>query len=93
MDEDRELSRFDVAIWQTWPPSECELPVIGLVSAVDAAEAVVAVMQTFGLTRAAHVAARDQAQRLMHRAYGVRIPEQEPGLVRKKAGCLAMASH
>ena len=73
--EDDRLSRFDVAIWQDWPLSD-ELPVIGMVSATDAAEAVKAVMRAFGLTEAAKVAAKDLGRRFMHRAYGVRLSEE-----------------
>ena len=79
------LSRFDVAIWQHWPSLAHELPVIGMVSAVDAAGAVEAVMWAFGLRGAAKVAARDLGRQFMHRAYGVRLQEKRP-LVRKKGG-------
>jgi hypothetical protein len=82
MDGDKSLSRFDVAIWRCWPPGE-ELPLIGVVSASDAAAAVVAVMQVYGLTRAAHVAAGDQERRFVHRAYGVCLAEEESAFVQK----------
>lgn len=75
MDGDESLSRFDVAIWRCWPPGD-DLPVLGVVSAVDAAAAVVAVMRAFGLTRAAHVAAGDLGRRFVHRAYHVQLPEE-----------------
>jgi len=92
MERDAFLSRFDVAIWQSWLPSECEIPFIGLVSAPDAAAAVVEVMRVFGVTRAGHVAAIDQARRFQHRAYGVQIPELEPALVQRVGDGLKMAS-
>ena len=80
--EEEQVSRIDVAIWQSWPPVD-ELPVIGMVSAVNAAEAVTAVMRAFGLRWAAKVAAGDLDRRFMHRAYGVRLAEEErPFIVR-----------
>ena len=91
MENNEKLSRFDVAVWRMWPPSRDELPFIGLVSAPDAAAAVVAVMRVLGWTRAGHVAANDQARKLMHRAYGVELPE-ESAFVRKVATGRAMAS-
>jgi hypothetical protein len=81
--EHERLSRFDVAIWWHWPPLVCELPVIGVVSAVNAAEAVEAVMRAFGLKSAAKVAAGDLGRCFVHRAYGVRLIEERP-LMRKK---------
>jgi len=81
MHMDESLSRFDVAIWQMWPPSECEMPLIGVVNAPDAAAAAVGMMRVFGVTTAEHVAASDQARRFVHRAYGVRVSEEEPALV------------
>lgn len=81
MSMDESLSRFDVAIWRCWPPGD-DVPLIGVVSAPDAATAVVAVMRVFGLTRAARVAAGDLGRRFVHRAYRVRLPE-EPVFVRK----------
>ena len=74
MEREEQMSRFDVAIWRSWPGDG--LPLIGLVSAPDAALAVVGMMRVFGLTRAGHVAARDLARRFVHRAYGVRLPEE-----------------
>jgi hypothetical protein len=83
MDEDEPLSRFDVAIWRCWPPGD-DVPLIGVVSAPDAALAVVGMMRVYGLTRAAHVAAGDLERRFVHRAYGVRL--QENGAFVRKAG-------
>ena len=77
------LSRFDVAIWPKWSPWWDGIPLIGQVSAPDAAMAVVGMMRVFGLTTAGHVAARDLQRRFVHRAYGVRLPEREPAFVRK----------
>lgn len=86
MQEDDRLSRFDVALWRVWPPSGDEIPCIGVVSAPDAAAAVVAVMRVLGWTRAGHVAAGDLARRFVHRAYGVELPTEEPAFVQKAGG-------
>lgn len=91
MEREEALSRFDVAIWRAWPPSEHEMPFIGRVRAPDAAAAVVAVMRVLGWTRAGHVAASDQGRRFVHRAYGVELPEEEPVFVYKTEEGAAMA--
>ena len=82
--EYEQLSRFDVAIWRHWPPLAHELPVIGMVSATDAAAAVEAVMWAFGWRYAAKVASGDLGRRFVHRAYGVRIASEEKPFVRRK---------
>ena len=83
MEREEGLSQFDVAIWWVWPPSASGMPFIGLVSASDAAAAVVAVMRVLGWTRAGHVAARDLARSFVHRAYGVELSEDGPVFVRR----------
>lgn len=73
MERDEALRRYDVAIWRRWPPAADALPVLGVVTAWDAAEAVAAVMRVHGMQTAGHVAARELGQRFVHRAYGVRL--------------------
>lgn len=84
MEHDEPWRRFDVAIWRRWPPGSDALPVLGVVTAWDAAEAVEAVMRVYGIQAAGHVAACELGRRFVHRAYGVR--QREEGAFVRRAG-------